>query len=202
MKKRLAGMLVLVMTVVMLSGCGILGYTTNNILSKFKGREAVYQSYDEESNIIDHITAKSMDISADDTFATKDSEGNVTKSSGVLNVTVGGESLIHVGSSVIIRDKSLVDVFDEYSKTVDITNMDRSIPFINRMVNSMKNYVTGQKYLILVRSQSGKPLATFVGNKVSYFKTDIDKSTGIYIDGQNLFIYRCDYTIIPLSLLK
>ncbi|MCM3273784.1 DUF5052 family protein [Paenibacillus elgii] len=56
--------------------------------------------------------------------------------------------------------------------------------------------------LILIRSQSGQPLATFVGNKVSYFATDIDKSTAFLIDGKYLFIYRCDYTIYDLSLLK
>ncbi|WP_432359822.1 DUF5052 family protein [Sporosarcina sp. UB5] len=35
----------------------------------------------------------------------------------------------------------------------------------------------------MIRCQSGKPLATFVGDNVSYFETDIDKSTGVLIDG-------------------
>ncbi|KEI95156.1 hypothetical protein N496_19610 (plasmid) [Clostridium botulinum A2B3 87] len=33
-----------------------------------------------------------------------------------------------------------------------------------------------------LRSQDGKPLATFVGDNVSYFATDIPKSTGISIE--------------------
>jgi hypothetical protein len=69
------------------------------------------------------------------------------------------------------------------------------------MVNGVKNLTTGQKLLILIRSQTGKPLATFAGKDVSYFTTDIDKSTGFIIDGKYLFVYRCDYTVYDLALL-
>jgi hypothetical protein len=110
--------------------------------------------------------------------------------------------MVHVGSSLIIADKGLPDVFNEFTKKVDIKNFNRSTPIINRMVNDMKNYTTGQSLLILVRSQSGIPLAAYVGNKVGYFATDIDKSTGLVIDGKSLFIYRCDYTMYDLSLLQ
>ena len=91
---------------------------------------------------------------------------------------------------------------NEFSKKVDIENIDRSSPFLNKMVNDMKNLTTGKSKIILIRSQSGKPLATFYGDKVSYFATGIDKSTGIQIDGKYLFIYRCDYTIYDTELLK
>ena len=70
------------------------------------------------------------------------------------------------------------------------------------MVNSWGNITTGRSKVVLVRSQSGKPLATFAGDEVSYFSTGIDKSTGIMIDGKYLFIYRCDYSIYDTELLK
>ena len=110
--------------------------------------------------------------------------------------------MLHVGSSLILREKGLTDVFDEYSKKVDIENQDRSVPFLNSMLNDFKNLTTGKSKVILIRSQSGKPLATFIGDEVSYFATDIDKSTGLIIDDQYLFIYRCDYTIYDLELLE
>lgn len=195
----LVSVFVLVFT---LSGCNFLTNEFGKLSSAFKGRDAVYQSYNEDSEIIDRIEAKSIDIGAEDKFATKDSEGNITKASGVLSLTVGGETMVHVGSSAIIAEKGLVNVFEEFAKTVDVKNMDRSVPFLNRMVNDLQNLTTGQDYVILIRSQTGKPLATYVGDDVSYFATDIDKSTGIVIDGKYLFIYRCDYSIIPMKLLK
>ncbi|HLN61501.1 MAG TPA: DUF5052 family protein [Symbiobacteriaceae bacterium] len=195
-------LLVPVVILALLTGCNLLEQDFSNIKSAFKGREAVIQTYDEESHIIDRVTGKSIDISPENRFATTDSQGKTVEKSSVINLTVGGKSMMHVGSSLIMREKGLVDVFDEYAKTVDVTNQDRSVPFINRMVNEMKNLTTGQRYVILIRSQTGKPLATFVGNDVSYFATQIDKSTMFRIDNKSLFVYRCDYTIIDLSLLQ
>jgi hypothetical protein len=195
-------LLIPVLILTFLTGCNLLEQNFSDIKSAFKGREAVIQTYDEESHIIDRVTGKSVDISPENKFALKDTEGKTVEKSSVINLTVGGKSMMHVGSSLIMREQGLVDVFDEYAKTVDVTNMDRSVPFINRMVNEMKNLTTGQRFVIMIRSQTGKPLATFVGNDVSYFSTQIDKSTMFRIDNKALFVYRCDYTIIDLSLLQ
>lgn len=110
--------------------------------------------------------------------------------------------MLHVGSSLIAYENGLQNIFEEYVQTVDINNFDKSVPFINRMVNDLANYTTGKAKVVLIRSQSGQPLATFAGDDVSYFATDIDKSTGLLIDGNYLFVYRCDYTIYDLALLK
>lgn len=195
---------VVVLTVIlaMLAGCNVLEQRFSDIKSAFRGREAVIQTYDEESHIIDRVVGKSVDITPENKFAIKDKEGSTVEKSSVINLVVGGKSMLHVGSSLIMREQGLVDVFDEYAKTVDVNNQDRSVPFVNRMVNEMKNLTVGQRYLIMIRSQSGKPLATFVGNDVSYFSTQIDKSTMFRIDNKALFVYRCDYTIIDLSLLQ
>jgi hypothetical protein len=160
------------------------------------------QSYDEQSNIIDQIKGKSIAISPDDKFKITDSDGSTVEKSSVLNITVGGQSMVHVGSSLIMYEDGLDNKFDEFAKSVDLNNNDRSIPIVNRMVNGWKNITTGKDKVILVRSQNGTPLATFVGEDVSYFATDIDKSTGILIDGKYLFIYRCDYTIYDSGLLE
>lgn len=186
----------------LLSGCNLLGQRFSDINSAFRGRQAVIQTYDEESNIIDRVTGKSVDLAPENKFAVKNSKGETVEKSGVISFTVGGKSMIHVGSSLIMREEGLEDVFDEYAKTVDVKNLDRSVPFINRMVNELKNKTVGQRYLIMIRSQTGKPLATFVGNDISYFATQIDKSTMFRIDDKALFVYRCDYTIIDLSLLQ
>ncbi|MBP1309019.1 hypothetical protein JOD82_002039 [Paenibacillus sp. 1182] len=199
--KKICIFMVLVALIALIAGCNIFSHSFSNLKSAWKGREAVIQTYDEESNIIDRVEGKSIDIGSEDMFSTTDSEGNTTEKSGVISFTVGGKSMMHVGSSLIMREKGIVDVFDEYSKTMEFKNQDRSTPFINRMVNSVKNLTTGKQFLILIRSQTGKPLATFVGNDVSYFPTDVDKSTMFLIDGKALFIYRCDYTVFDLSLL-
>lgn len=192
--------IVLTATIV-LSGCNWLEMKFGNIKEQFIGRELTIQTYDENSQLIDRVQGKSVSIEADENFSLKDVEGNTVEKSSVLNITVGGKQMLHVGSSLIAYEDGLEDLFDLYSQQVDLENFDRSVPFINRMVNDLANYTTGKEKIVLIRSQSGQPLATFAGEDVSYYATEMDKSTGLLIDGHYLFIYRCDYTIYDLSLL-
>ena len=200
MKKGLFISVILCATIV-LSGCNWLEMKFGNIKEQFVGRELTIQTYDENSQLIDRVQGKSVSIEADDKFSLKDTDGNTVEKSSVLNITVGGKQMLHVGSSLIAYENGLEDLFDIYSQQVDLSNFDRSVPFINRMVNDLANYTTGKDKVVLIRSQSGQPLATFAGEDVSYYATEMDKSTGLLIDGHYLFIYRCDYTIYDTSLL-
>lgn len=201
MKKKIALLAMLVAVTTVLASCNAFKWFIGNVKEELVGRELILQTYDEESQLIDSVTGKSISIEADDKFAIKNDEGGTISKSPVLNITVGGNQMLHVGSSMIAYDTELEDIFAAYSKTVDIDAMNRSIPFVNRMVNDMKNFTTGSDKIVLIRSQSGKPLATFAGNKVSYYSTDIEKATGLMIDGKYLLIYRCDYTIYDTKLL-
>lgn len=200
--KPFTGLTILVLSTLLLTGCNSLFNEAGKMKEALKGREAIIQTYDEESNVIDRMEGKSISISSDNKFITVDSEGMVTEKSSVISFTIGGESVVHVGSSLILHETGLENVFEEYSKQIDLKNLDRSTPFVNRMINDMKNMTTGKSKVILVRSQSGKPLATFVGDNVSYFATEVDKSTGLLVDGKYLFIYRADYTIYDANLLR
>lgn len=204
MKKVRISLLILIFCslMIVLSGCNLLENKIGEMKSALQGRVAIIQTYDEESNVIDRIEGSSIDIGPEDMFATTDSTGNKIKNSSVLSITIGGKPMMHVGSSLILAEKDLTNVFEEFAKTTNIKNIERSTPFLNRMVNSMTNIMSGKKLIVLIRSQSGKPLATYVGDNVSYFATDVDKSTGILIDGKYLFIYRCDYSIYDVSLLE
>ncbi|GGG27986.1 lipoprotein [Lysinibacillus alkalisoli] len=193
--------LLLIAATLLLSSCNAVKWFMGNVKEELVGRELILQTYDEDSQMIDSVKGKSISIEADEKFAIKDKEGSIVSKSAVLNITVGGNQMLHVGSSMLAYDTDLVDIFNEYSKTVDIDKVNRSVPFINRMVNDMKNFTTGTKKVVLIRSQSGKPLATFAGDDVSYYASDIDKATGLMIDGKYLLIYRCDYTIYDTKLL-
>ncbi len=185
-----------------LTGCNLFDNEMGELKSDFNGREAIIETYDENSNVIDRIQGKSIDVNTDDEFKQTDEKGNTIKKSSVLNITVGGKEIIHVGSSLVMHETDLVNIFEDYNKKIDVQNNDNSTPIIDRIINSAKNITTGKSKIILIRSQSGQPLATFAGDNVSYFATGMDKSTGILIDGKYLFIYRCDYTIYDKDLLE
>lgn len=198
MKKKILSLIVLAGLTLTLSGCQDMQMFFKGYEESFKGLEMNIQTYDEESQLIDKVVGKSIMIERDSTF---DSDYESADSS-VLQITIGDKEIHHVGSSMIIAERGLVNVFDDYAKTVDIQNMERGIPIINSLVNDFRNSFTGKKKVILIRSQNGTPLATYAGNNVSLYKTEVPKSTGFLIDGQYLFVYRCDYTVYDLDLIN
>lgn len=149
--KRLAFLIIMIVVVIFLSGCNFITNMFGNVMSMFNGREAVIQTYDEDANIIDRVEGSSIDVRADKNFEIRDSEGNVIEKSGVLSITVDGKTMMHVGSSLILAEKGLKDVFHEYQQMVNIRNNGESIPIVNGMINNLKNLTTGQKLMIFVR---------------------------------------------------
>lgn len=200
-KSALAG-LALAVTMSITTACGAVTYSAEDIKSAFDGRDAVIQSYNHNGQIIDRIEGKSIDVRSDTSFDQSDSEGKTISKSSVLSVIVGGKTVTHVGSTLIMRDAGLEDVFREYAQTVDISNSDGSTPIINRMMNTFKNATTGQNMLLLIRSQTGMPIASFQGEDVSFFATPIKNTTAFLIDGKILMVYRADYSLYDKSLLS
>lgn len=202
LKKRKMFVLIGAITLMagLLSGCSAAHMTAKQLESAFAGISVNIRTFDEESQVIDNVNGESVMVERDTTFDTSTSKGS-NKDSSVLKITIGEHEMHHVGSSLVMAEDGLYDIFGEYAKTVDINNTDRSIPIINSIVNSFKNVTSGKEKTILIRSQNGTPLATYVGNKVSIFSVDIPKTTAFLVDNKVLLVYRCDYTVYDTALL-
>lgn len=200
-RRNLVGVVcAVVMATGILSGCSSVHMDVKQLESAFSGLSVTIRTFDEESQVIDKIKGESVMVERDETFDTSTSEGS-NKDSSVLKITIGNNELHHVGSSLIVAEDGLYDIFDEYAKTVDISNSDRGVPIINSIVNSFKNVTSGKEKTILIRSQNGTPLATYVGDNVSIFSVDIPKTTAFLVDNKILLVYRCDYTVYDTELL-
>lgn len=184
------------------SGAQFLKFNFSDLKSKLNGREVTIRTFDEASHVIDSISGKSVMIERDTKFDSANSEGGSNKDSSVLKITIGKNEMLHVGSSLIMAEDGLTDVFSEYTKTVNIQNLDRSVPIINCMINSLRNNSTGAAKMILIRSQNGTPLATYLGTHVSTFAVDIPKTTAFLIDDKVLLVYRSDYSVYDLALFN
>ncbi|MGM0284875.1 MULTISPECIES: DUF5052 family protein [unclassified Enterococcus] len=198
MKKRFLLLAFSLVGLIALAGCQDMSMWFKGFEESFKGLEMVIQTYDEESQMIDKVIGKSIMIERDSTF---DSDFE-SADSAVIQVTIGDKEIHHVGSSMIVAERGLQNVFDDFAKTVNLQNMQRGVPIVNSLVNDFRNSFTGKEKVILIRSQNGTPLATYAGNNVSLYKTDVPKSTGFLIDGKYLFVYRCDYTVYDLDLIN
>lgn len=192
----------LVLLLVLILNFKNLSFFGKSVQEKFTGIETTLQTYDDDGQALDKMVGKSVAIDADKQFSLYNEDGDEIKKSQVLKITVGGHEAIHVGSSLIAYEKGLDNILDEYSETITIDNTNRTVPFVNKFVSDMKNRFQGMDKVVLIRSQSGKPIATFAGNKVVFKETEIEKSTALLIDGKLLFIYRSDYSIYDRALLE
>lgn len=200
--KKLALGAVLVTSLVTLSACQSISNWWKNTKEEWIGLEMTVRTYDENSQLIDEMSGKSLSISRNQEFDSVDAEGYSNADSSVLKVTLGNYEIDHVGSSLIAAEEGLEDLFAKYQTTVDMVNYDPSIPIVNRMVSSLKNDFTGKAKVVLIRSQNGTPLATYAGDSVSLYASDAPKTSELLIDGKRLIIYRCDYTIYDRELLE
>ncbi|WP_303974183.1 DUF5052 family protein [Streptococcus merionis] len=202
MKKKFTLSLILLTTLVTLSGCQSIQNWFSNFREEWLGLDMTVRTFDENSQLIDEMSGTSLSISRNDDFDSVDADGTSNADSTVLKITLGKYEIDHVGSSLIAAEEGLEDIFAKYQSSVSIENTDRSVPVLNRMVASFKNDFTGKAKVILIRSQNGTPLATYVGNKVSLYASDAPKTSELLIDGKRLIIYRCDYTIYDRELLE
>ena len=106
---------VLVAVTIGLAGCQDIRLYFKGFEESFKGLEMTIQTYDEDSQVIDQITGRSVMIERDATF---DSDTE-SKDSSVIKISVGSNEIHHVGSSMIIAESQLENVFEEYAKTVE-----------------------------------------------------------------------------------
>ncbi|MGT2895746.1 DUF5052 family protein [Streptococcus entericus] len=202
MRKTIKLGLVTALGLLVLAGCQSVTDFFKTTQEQYLGLSGTVRTFDENSQVIDKLTGKSVSIQSDDRFDMTDELGNISKESSVLDVTIGSSQVLHVGSTLIFSEDGLTDYMDKYGASVELETDDRSLPFVNRFFNQIKNDWTGQSKLILIRSQNGTPLATYFGNKVSTSAPNgIPNTTYLLIDGKRLIIYRADFTIYDTDLL-
>lgn len=185
-----------------LAGCTLMDDYGSDLKQQWFGLPLTLETYDFNAHKIDEVKGKSLSITRDSQFDETDEEGNTSKQSKVMKITVGKNMMRHVGSSMIAYEDGLENVMDKYPKQVSVMDDTRSLPFVNHFVHAFKEDFSGAKYVILIRSQTGKPLATFAGDHVRVSKTDVPSSTNLLIDKKRLFVYRCDYTIYEKGMLE
>lgn len=200
--KRYTLFALLVLMVTLLSGCALLDFFTEDVSQSFSGVQATYRSYAQDGTLIDEVVGESFQITRDKRFDSSDSEGYSNEDSQVLQISIGSNFISHVGSTMILEESGLEDAQGDVDTQVFIENLDAGVPFVNKLRENNQNLWRGKGKTILIRSQDGLPVATYVGDEVEIFSTSIPKSTWFQVDGKMLFVYRADYTIIDNELFE
>ena len=148
--------------------------------SKTKGLPLTISTYDFDGQKIDQVKTKSADIHTDRTMSKTDSDGN--EQSSVIDVDYGNKRMTHVGSTLIAYE-GMKNYEDQFSKHINIDDHQKSVPLLNSMYQDFSNQWNSKAKVVMIRSQSGKPIAVFTGNEVSIHQTEMKNATKFVING-------------------
>lgn len=102
--KRIFRMALVTLLMLSLSGCNSAKMTVASLRSKLGGLDMTIRTYDSDSQVIDEVHGKSIDIRRSKKFDTV-IDGQSQKDSSVLDITIGDSTMTHVGSSLIASEE-------------------------------------------------------------------------------------------------
>lgn len=188
-----------VTALLLLTGCAAFSAFGEEITRAFKGVPATFTTFDQQGRVIDTVAGESFRVTRDKRFDTKNSDGSSKGDSSVLLVSLGDNTISHVGSSACLVQDGITKVAD--AAALDIENSEPGIPLLNTFREQHRNLWQGRAKTIMIRSQDGWPIAVYAGDAVEIFATDVPQSTWFRVDGAYLWCYRVDYTMTDTTLL-
>ena len=193
----------LLSVVLLFSGCAAIDNLFNQLQGDLIGDDYKLLSYDDAGNNTLTAQGRNISIGLFANFANSNPDLGGFESE-VLEITVEGKQLLHVGSSMIFAENGIdmVEDFDiEYLKNATTTGSGGLVA-IDRTINAFANQI-GKKKTIIVRSQSGIVIGVYQGNSVLVeIPSNLPKMTRLVVDGKSLYIYRSDYDIFDTGLFK
>jgi hypothetical protein len=190
-----------ILSICLLPACAAFQSVIENIQGKLLGDNFKILTYDDYGN--NTLTAQGRNISiglfknyANDTGKGFESE--------VLEITVEGKQLLHVGSTIIFAEQG-IDMLQDFDLAfLEKATTEGKATFVplDRTVNKYTNLI-GKKKTIIVKSQMGILIGVYQGDKVLVeVPSDLPKMTRLIIDGKSLYIHRADYEIFDTGMFK
>ena len=205
--KRVIAAVLLLLTVIGLSGCARLRSGIHDLHGSIIGGEYNIDIFDNNGVRTLRSHGKKIDIDnnvvEERTYSSTSDEWYTTKTlSSVITITIDGKQLISCGDTCVFYDRKLVPEYEFYLDNVESASsgvMDSVL--ISGLVNKVKNQF-GKPMVVVVKSQMGAPIYAFSGNKVYWeVQEDLPRFTKLMIDSKALYIHRANFQIIDKALL-
>lgn len=204
MKKRTGKRIVFIVLLLVsltFTGCAAVQSVMEDIQGKLLGDNFKILSYDDYGNNTLTAQGRNINIGLFKNYANDTGEGFASE---VLEITVEGKQLLHVGSTMVFAEKGIDMIKDydiEYLKDASTKGISTFVP-LDRTINNYTNLI-GKKKTIVVKSQMGILIGVYQGDRVLVeVPADLPKMTRLVVDGKSLYIHRADYDIFDSGMFK
>ena len=222
MKRKLGLLLVAIMLIFCLVGCGEVDMTTVTTASTEEPIELSFMAefYDNEGLNWLNVEGSNFDIKPNKVKQYGyDSDGTWTywyETSSIVSVVIDNKNIETCGSTVLFYDTRLEKIDIELPTDVTLSTGDTasiSVPTDLRgheywtlnwwwNTKNLNNYNGGSR-IVIIQSQLGDPICMFAGDEVTWdIPKNLPKTTEICIDGKMLYIHRANFAIVDTSVFE
>lgn len=216
--KRIINVILVIIMALQLSGCG----DNHSVTIVSENQEVEQNSIVYEAMLYDNYGNNFLNFTGNDFTITPnkvkqwgwDTDGSWTwwyDTSSVVTIEIDGNYIQSCGNTVLFKDTRLemleipsqlsiknTEMDNEYALSV---NDETYLGLTNWWYDMREKGQHGEK-LVLIQSQDGYNIGSFIGNDITWQIADaLPKTTEIMIDGLPLYIHRCNFTIIDSGLL-
>lgn len=180
-------MLMILVLILVLTGCTGIKSQFKDLSAEWVGLERTFRVYDDDGNETMVVTGSNTDMQPSEV-------------SNVLLIEVDGSRWQHVGSTMIAHETGLKNIVEEYSDALNLSGDGSGITSIDKALNQFLSTTTGLERIIIIKTQTGIPIAVYEGDNVLIEESALPQTTKILIDGKRLHVYRADLEVIEKSL--
>ena len=219
--KRIINVISVIIMTLQLSGCG----DNHSVTIVSENQEVEQNSIVYEAMLYDNYGNNFLNFTGNEFTITPNkvkqygwnTDGSWTSwydTSSVVTIEIDGNYIQSCGSTVLFKDTRLemleipsqlsiknTEMDDKYALSVNDETFKTYLGLTNWWYDMREKGQHGQK-LVLIQSQDGYNIGSFMGNDITWQIADaLPKTTKIMIDGLPLYIHRCNFTIIDSGLL-
>lgn len=219
--KRIINVISVIIMTLQLSGCG----DNHSVTIVSENQEVEQNSIVYEAMLYDNYGNNFLNFTGNEFTITPNkvkqygwnTDGSWTSwydTSSVVTIEIDGNYIQSCGSTVLFKDTRLemieipsqlsiknTEMDDKYALSVNDETFKTYLGLTNWWYDMREKGQHGQK-LVLIQSQDGYNIGSFIGNDITWQIADaLPKTTKIMIDGLPLYIHRCNFTIIDSGLL-
>lgn len=219
--KRIINVISVIIMTLQLSGCG----DNHSVTIVSENQEVEQNSIVYEAMLYDNYGNNFLNFTGNEFTITPNkvkqygwnTDGNWTSwydTSSVVTIEIDGNYIQSCGSTVLFKDTRLemleipsqlsiknTEMDDKYALSVNDETFKTYLGLTNWWHDMREKGQHGEK-LVLIQSQDGYNIGSFIGNDITWQIEDaLPKTTKIMIDSLPLYIHRCNFTIIDSMLL-
>lgn len=187
-KKKIVVVLIVISALVLIS-CTSLKSGFKDLSAEWVGLERTFKVFDDYGHETMEVTGSNTDMQPSEV-------------SNMLLIEVDGSRWQHVGSTMIAYETGLENHVEDYKDALNLSGDGSGITSLDKALNQFVSNTSGLERIIIVKTQTGIPIAVFEGDKVLVEDSALPQTTKILIDNTRLHVYRADLEIIEKSLFE